>query len=102
MAHSWYFVPSWASSSEEYEARTSATSVQGSWIVRNGLRIRMRSSSAKTAGRRVNATTSGTTRSSAAAASQGTRPSPRIMASPAIQAISRSSSDPQTSAATER
>ena len=60
MAHSWYFVPSCVKTSLEYPARTSATAAQGSVIVRNGFRIRIRSSLANTAGRSVNATISGT------------------------------------------
>ncbi|CAO0836224.1 hypothetical protein SMICM17S_12497 [Streptomyces microflavus] len=64
--------------------------------------MRIRSSFTKTAGRRVNATISGTAVSRAARANQGACPSPWIRASPAITAISARSSTPQTSAAVER
>lgn len=70
MAQSWYFLPP-ASISVEYEDRTPSTPAHGTVIVRNGLRTRIRSEFAKTAGRSVSATMSGSASSSAAMASQG-------------------------------
>ncbi|MGX1224110.1 hypothetical protein RKD42_005369 [Streptomyces ambofaciens] len=53
MDQSWYLAPPSAKTSLVYADRNDSTRAQGSTITRNGLRTRIRSSFAKTAGRTV-------------------------------------------------
>lgn len=71
-------------------------------MVRKGLRIRSRSSLAKTAARSVNATISGTAQSATASAVQRVDPEPRTTASPHSHTASASSSTPVVTAMGER
>lgn len=71
-------------------------------MIRKGFRTRSRSSLAKTAGRIVNATISGTAHSATAAAIHGVFPEPRSKASPQSHATSASSSTPEMTPIVER
>lgn len=99
--HSWYLDPS-ATTSAENRARTVSTAPQGSSMVRKGLRTRIRSALAKTAGRMVKATMSGARHSATATAIQGAFPLPRTTVSPQSHASRASIATPVTVAMGER